>query len=70
MIRGWFRAWVASRERQERRRGYDWCAGCLLRGAAPESIECQLPTDSAESFDRGILDALLDWHSRAVNRKL
>lgn len=68
-VRGWFRAWVASRERQEHRRGYDWCAGNLLRGQLPSCIEAQLPTDSADSFDRGITDALFDWHALQLTRE-
>mgnify|MGYP003425252114 FL=1 len=68
-VRGWFRAWAASRERLEHRRGYDWAAGQLLRGEIPWVIEAQLPTDSADSFDRGITDALFDWHAFQLIRE-
>lgn len=59
----------AAKAQRDYERGWDWAAGALLKGAAPEVIEWETDGDFRTSFDYGAEAAVSVWRSRDQVRR-
>ena len=62
-------AWRQKKREEYQRRGYDYAAGRLLKGADPDHLKNE--SDSMEwrgSFDKGMDKAIRDWEEFVTRR--
>jgi len=65
VIRAYFAERKAVADAREHQRGYDYAAGALLRGTAPNELEIEMDAMQYRTqFDVGMERAIHDWNTR------